>query len=715
VFLGGAGGIVNGNPATAATTLLANQAEALMGCSVASAGDVDGDGYADVIVGAYGYDAGEVDEGAAFVFLGSAGGVASGNPATAAAVLQSNQMDAQMGWSVSGAGDVNGDGYADVIVAARLYDAGQPDEGAAFVFMGGPSGIASGNPTTAAATLQSNQNLVNLGYSVAGAGDVTGDGYADVIVGAYNYSAGSNSEGAAFIFLGGAGGIANGNPATAATTLESNQVNAQLGISVAGAGDVNADGYSDVIVGAFGFNAGEANEGAAFVFLGGPGGIPNGNRATATDTLQSNVMGARFGTSVAGAGDVNGDGHADVIVGARFYNGGLNNEGAAFLFLGTASGVNSTVSSRIESNQADAELGYSVAGAGDVNGDGYADVIVGAPNYDAGSNNEGAAFVFLGGTGGIDDSLAEAAATLEANQGAAFLGVSVAGAGDVNGDGYADVIVGAYFYDSGGPGSEGAAFVFLGGGLGGVSLAGGGRIGRLVLARQRRPDEAQTTVQPWGISYLADGFGLRVRATDPLGRRRVKLETEACPAGAAFGNGLCQRHITPTWVQYPVSGVFFSPTISGLTTNKLYHWRTRVLYAPFRVTQPGITAPPQPEHGPWRRFMAKVLDGPDIRISNTPLAVDSHGPATVLAIQSLFPNPALGEVTVSFTLPSARTARLELYDIGGRRIVARELDHLGPGSHSIRLAEGDHFAPGVYMVRLLQGRESTIAKVVMIR
>ena len=167
------------------TQLESDQVYAYLGTSVSGAGDVNGDGYADVIVGAYGYDAGQGNEGAAFVFLGSASGIADGSPATAAAQLESDKAYAYLGSSVSGAGDVNGDGYADVIVGARDYDAGQSDEGAAFVFLGSASGIADGSPATAAAQLESDKAYAYLGSSVSGAGDVNGDGYADVIVGAY--------------------------------------------------------------------------------------------------------------------------------------------------------------------------------------------------------------------------------------------------------------------------------------------------------------------------------------------------------------------------------------------------------------------------------------------------------------------------------------------------------------------------------------------------
>ena len=131
------------------------QEQAYFGSSVAGAGDVNGDGYADVIVGAYRYDNGQYGEGAAFVFLGSPSGIVGTDPATAAAMLESDQDFASMGVSVSGAGDVNGDGYADVIVGADRFDNGRADEGAAFVFLGSPSGIVGTNPATAAAMLES--------------------------------------------------------------------------------------------------------------------------------------------------------------------------------------------------------------------------------------------------------------------------------------------------------------------------------------------------------------------------------------------------------------------------------------------------------------------------------------------------------------------------------------------------------------------------------
>src|SRR5262249_32732350 len=150
VFLGSAAGVANGNPATAATKLERNQANAGFGVP-AAAGDVNGDGYADLIVGAPSFSG----KGAAFIYLGSASGVAHGDP-TAYTEIDADQPSV-FGFSVASAGDVNGDGYADVVIGAPAYASGQTNEGAAFVYLGTATGIASGTTLTASARLESNQ------------------------------------------------------------------------------------------------------------------------------------------------------------------------------------------------------------------------------------------------------------------------------------------------------------------------------------------------------------------------------------------------------------------------------------------------------------------------------------------------------------------------------------------------------------------------------
>ena len=499
----------------------ANQAGAHFGYSVSSAGDVNGDGYSDVIVGAYSFtDGANASEGRAFVYHGSATGLSATPNSTPD---DANQALAQFGLSVGTAGDVNGDGYSDVIIGARDYDdAANSNEGRAYVYHGSAAGISAGPNSTL-----DDANLPGAGFgsSVASAGDVNGDGYSDVIVGAYRFSDGANTaEGRAFVYHGSATGL---SASPSSTPDDANQANALFGISVACAGDVNGDGFSDVVIGASQYDDGaNTNEGRAFVYHGSAAGLsaspnstPNdGNQASAlfgcsvasagdvngdgysdviigasqfdlvssgtnfgraflyygsATGLSATAFGAGFGDasqtnegvgeSVACAGDINGDGYSDVIVGAPFYDDGVNtDEGWAFVYYGSATGLNTTpASTPDDANQADSRFGTCVSSAGDINGDGFSDVIIGADYFDDGANTiEGRAFVYHGSPAGL--SATPINTQDDANQAGAAFGVSVASAGDVNADGYSDVIIGANAFDDGANGNEGRAFIYHG-------------------------------------------------------------------------------------------------------------------------------------------------------------------------------------------------------------------------------------------------------------
>lgn len=147
-----------------------------------------------------------------------------------------------------------------------------------------------------------------------------------------------------------------------------------------------------MLVGAYLYSDGQTGEGRAFLYHGSADGLS----ATPNWTAESDQRLAEFGISLGTAGDANGDGYADVIVGASLYDKGQTDEGRAFVYHGSASGLNTVPHRTAESDQDFAQFGYSVGTAGDLNADGYAELIVGSPLYNSGQVDEGVAFVHRG-------------------------------------------------------------------------------------------------------------------------------------------------------------------------------------------------------------------------------------------------------------------------------------------------------------------------------
>ena len=340
-------------------------------------------------------------------------------------VASGEKPESHFGFSVGTAGDVNGDGYADVVIGADRYVGWT---GRTYVYTGSTSGLSATPFFTA--TGQDNNN--HFGFSVGTAGDVNGDGYDDIIVGAYHYV---DFTGRAYVYAGGASGM------TVIFTATGENRGDYFGRSVGTAGDINGDGYTDVIIGAphYGNYAGRV-----YVYAGGPSRL----NPMPIFTVTGEDVGNTFGSSVGTAGDVNGDGYADVIVGAP----GYKDTGRAYVFAGGPLGLSDTPISTITGESLSDSLGFSVATAGDVNGDDYDDVIIGAFGH---NDNTGRIYVFAGGPRGLR-ATPNFTATGEGRE--SYFGRSVATAGDVNRDGYADIISGAFGYGR----NTGRVYVYAG-------------------------------------------------------------------------------------------------------------------------------------------------------------------------------------------------------------------------------------------------------------
>ena len=292
---------------------------------------------------------------------------------------------AQFGLRVDSAGDVNGDGFGDVIIGAEDFENGEFEEGAVFVVLGSASGLSA----WPAWFVEGNQVGANFGRAVAAAGDVNGDGFDDVLVGARLFDTGETDAGRAFLYLGSATGLSP----SPAWTAEGNQATALFGYRVDSAGDVNDDGYADIIV--VERNAAGA-AGRVHVFHGSPA----GPSLSADWTVDGDQPFAPL-EAAAGAGDVNGDGFSDVIVAAPRLDTPTDQAGRAYVYLGSASGLAGSPVWTADGAAAETFFGQVVAGAGDVNGDGFSDVVL--SGYDPDSPDDtGRVDVYFGAPFGVE-------------------------------------------------------------------------------------------------------------------------------------------------------------------------------------------------------------------------------------------------------------------------------------------------------------------------
>ena len=388
-----------------------------LGCSVSGAIDFNGDGYDDFMAGAPGAQS-------AFIYSGLDG--------TLLCELQGEGGNDYFGVRVSGAGDINNDGFGDVIVGAHRNAAAGADAGRAYVFLGGPGPYPRTINAANADMILTGEAASDLfGVGVDGIGDVNDDGFGDVVVGAYESSAGAYKAGRVYVFLGSPGPYPQNISADSAYyILTGDDAEARFGASVAGVGDIDLDGYDDFIIGEEGDDAGGTNAGAAHVISGQTGNL--------LYKFNGEFPNDRHGIGVSGAGDVNGDGWPDVVVGSDLYGGWT---GKAYVY----SGQDGTLLIDITGEAGGDRFGHFVSNAGDMNGDGFDDVLLSAYINDAGGHYAGRAYVVFGGNGPYPVSMNASEVDFIFTGEAANdrFGWSIACAGNLNNDCTDEIIIGA--------------------------------------------------------------------------------------------------------------------------------------------------------------------------------------------------------------------------------------------------------------------------------
>lgn len=458
------------------------------GISIAGVGDLDADGRDDVLIGAKYHGAAGLEAGAAYLVSGKTSG--EGADLSLIALGQGGfkvtgeAAGDHLGYAVSRLGDLNKDAIPDLLVGGRYNDGSAKDAGAAYVVWGKRSGSEVNLDDVAAGgggyKIVGQNKLDFAGYSVSDAGDANRDGVPDLLIGAHYNDAGGGAAGAVYLVYGKSSGgvidLDNVALGVGGFRIVGQAAADHAGWAVAPIGDMNGDGLAEIAVTAPNNDAGGNNAGAVYVVFGKATGTEV--RLASLGTAGFRIIGERAGdtagSAVAFAGDMNGDGKGDLVLGARTNDGNGRDAGAAYVVWGKADATEVNLDNvaagrggfKIVGQAAGDNAGWSVAGVGDLNGNGVPDLLIGAVRQDGAATDAGAAYVVYGKSTTTAVRLANVAAgaggfRILGEAAGDHAGTSVAAGGDVNGDGRRDLLIGARFNDSGGI-DCGAGYVVFG-------------------------------------------------------------------------------------------------------------------------------------------------------------------------------------------------------------------------------------------------------------
>ena len=410
---------------------------------VSTAGDFNADGHDDLLFGSENPGGGRGSSRSVYVAYGPVSGTFDLSRADATLVEAGTRKHHDHDWpghSLAGGDDVDGDGIDDVLIGATGDVTNRSYNGGAYLVHGPVTGRFDMFGAAAILIGEENSDLAGTGVSLP---DVNADGHADLLVGA----TGNGVGGSAYLVLGPVTGRVRLSRADAKLTGSEFDWAGSAGSHA----DVDADGRDDLLIGAPGNADGGTDAGAAYVVLAPVRGAFD--LATSDAVLVGEEAEDEAGWSVAGAGDVDDDGHEDLFVGAVGNDRGGSYAGAAYLVRGPVTGTHDlSTADAILVGKAGDYAGMSVAGVGDVDLDGFDDVLVGAPRNRDGGLHGGAAYLMTGPvTGTVDLAAADVALLGDATNQAQHdwqAGQSVAGAGDVDGDGRADLLIGTFGGDA---------------------------------------------------------------------------------------------------------------------------------------------------------------------------------------------------------------------------------------------------------------------------